>query len=219
MQRGFIFDMDGVLVDSEPLSDLFTIDLIKKLGKDPSSIDLERLRGFSAKPFYSLLIKELKLDISLEDLMAEAQPAYMSFFKSVREFVPVPGVVDFIKRLKNLGIKLAVGSSAHRERFNLFLDRLNLGEFFPVRISGDDIKNPKPAPDVFLLAAERIHVSHSQCIVIEDSVPGITAAKAASMKCIGFAGLPYNKQDLSSADIIIKDFSEITNEVLEKLYG
>lgn len=218
MPRGFIFDMDGVLVDSEPLVDEFAAALAERL-KPGSSIDFEKLRGMNAVSFYSFFIKELKLDMTLEELMAMAQPIYISFFESKEGLAPIPGVAELIQKLKKLGIALAVASSASRERVDLFIERLGFSDSFPVRVGGDEIRNGKPDPEIFILAAERIRIPPSHCLVIEDSTSGVAAAKAAGMRCIGYAGLPHNRQDLSRADIIIKDFSEVTNEVLEQLYA
>jgi HAD superfamily hydrolase (TIGR01509 family) len=211
--------MDGVLVDSEPLGDEFTVAFLKKYGVQEGTFDLEGLRGMNAKSFYTQVVQKLKIGQSVEEIIAEAHQDYFVYLESVPNLSPVPGVVDLITRLIKAGVNLALGSSAHRKRVDVFLEKLHLSEFFSIRATGDDVLNGKPAPDIFLLAAEKMRIPPSRCVVIEDTLYGIQAAKAAGMRCIGFAGLPHNRQDLSGADIVIKDFSEIDERTLERLYG
>ena len=92
-------------------------------------------------------------------------------------------------------------------------DKLGLKSEFEVIVSGDDVKVGKPAPDCYLLAAKKLGVKPKDCVVIEDATFGVRAAKAAGIKCLGFAGLPHNDEDLSEADVIIKDFHQLAHFV------
>ena len=107
--------------------------------------------------------------------------------------------------------KLAVASSAKRERIELVLNRFELTSYFDVIVSGYEVSNSKPHPDIFLKAAEKLKVDPKECIVIEDSANGIRAAKLANMFWIGYNN-PISNQDLSEADIIINDFNDFDIE-------
>ena len=118
-----------------------------------------------------------------------------------------------IQQLAANGYALAVASSANPKRVKLFLDRLGLAHYFEVVVHGDDVLKGKPDPEVFLTAASKIGAKPYNCVVIEDAKVGVKAAKAAKMFCIGFAGLPHNKEDLSEADVIVTDFDVLTKHI------
>lgn len=125
---------------------------------------------------------------------------------------------QLLTRLKNKNLKLAVASSASPKRIETLLSLCKIQHFFEVIVGGDHVEKSKPAPDIYLKASDLLGISPKNCIVIEDAKNGVMAGKNAGMKVVGFKGFLHNKQDLSCADIIIKNFSELSYSKLQKLY-
>lgn len=115
----------------------------------------------------------------------------------------IPGVVPFIKRHAN--VPKAVGSNAERANVDFILDRLALRPYFQAIIDGSEVTRPKPFPDIYLLAAERLHVEPSRCIVFEDSPTGVAAALAAKMRVVAVETIPT---DFSGVDLVVRDFQD-----------
>ena len=215
--KAVIFDLDGVIVDSEPLNDMHFPAYLKKMGVTITQDFLDRFRGTSSKTQWTYLKKEFNLKPPLETLMANSSKDYFSFLLAIPDLKSMPGLTEFIEQLRQLALQLAVGSSASKKRIDMILDRLKIGKHFSVIVSGHDVSEAKPEPDIFLLAAKRMNVHPSSCIVIEDAMNGVIAAKRAGMKCIGYAGAANNKQDLSGADLIIDNFANASVETLHTL--
>lgn len=211
-----IFDMDGVIVDSEPLFDTFTAKYCKELGINLSSEHLESFRGRTSKSLWEFIKEEFGLQESVEELVKKARDAYFAHLLSYETIEPVVGVKDLILQLKET-YRLAVASSASPRRINFLLEKTRLKQFFEITVSADDVEYGKPAPDLYLKVAGLLGVEPLHCVVIEDAKNGIESGHNAGMKVIGFAGLLHNKQDLSKADIIVKSFSEISEDLIVKL--
>jgi beta-phosphoglucomutase family hydrolase len=209
-----IFDMDGVIVDSEPLHIEHLHSYLKKNGvKHPESFD-RSLKGVNAADTWKMLKKEFNLDHDLNTLINDSRKSYVDFLNSLDSLPEIPGAVKLIKALHSKHYPLALGSSAAPKRIELFLNKLGLRTSFQIIVSGDDVKRSKPSPDIFLLAAEKMNAKPVNCVVIEDANNGVAAAKAAGMKCIAYSGSSHNTDDLSEADLIVKDFDDLTNTVL-----
>ena len=127
------------------------------------------------------------------------------------ELIPIPKTLDLLKKLHRNGTWLCgLVTSSDRDNMNQVIFRLKLSQYFQVAISNDDVDRCKPYPDIYLLAAKRIGVRPSECVVIEDSKPGIASAKAAGMKVIQYCS--DNNEDISEADLKVKDIGLITLE-------
>lgn len=207
-----IFDMDGVIVDSEPLFDQHVAAYYEEVGVDTTK-SMPSFHGRGAKARWTALKETHNLSESVEDLIAGSREGYLKFLKKLPKLPIVPGVRELIEQLEVSGAKLAVASSASPERIEIFLSRLDLDKHFLVAVSGDEVTHSKPEPDLFLLAAEKLDIEPSDCSVIEDATSGVEAAKAGGMKCLGFAGLPHNHEDLSRADVIVTDFINLAEYV------
>jgi beta-phosphoglucomutase len=211
-----IFDMDGVLVDTEPLNEQHMEAFLTSLGVKKPAFDPE-LKGFNSQTIWILLKQQYKLQQNIDELIAQARNHYLDFLKSLDQLPAVAGTRELVEYLDSLGCKLAIGSSASPRRIKFTLEKLGIARYFPVIISGDDIARSKPAPDVFLLAAKKLDADPADCIVIEDAYNGVTAAKAAGMTCIAYTGAEHNHDDLSAADLIIRDFAEFTDSLKKDL--
>lgn len=204
-----IFDMDGVLIDSEPLhfeSDRLTI---QEYGSEISDEVMIAYVGATGEKFWSDMKPIYGITDSLEVLLQKQKAHKEQLFS--QSLQSIAGIPQLLSALQAQGKGLAVASSSPRYFIDMVLDGLGLRQFFPVIVSGDDISNCKPAPDIFIKAAEQLGVSADNCVVIEDSGHGVTAAKAANMRCIGLITPNSGPQDLSPADIIIESVYDCFN--------
>lgn len=206
MKNIVIFDMDGVIVDSEPLhTDHLQIFLTNLGVESPEKITIN-LKGRNARTIWGLLIDEFQLEHDIDELVTRARASYFSYLNDLPQLPPIPGAVEFIKYCHEKSYRLAIASSASPRRINMFLEKTGVKEYFEVIVSGDDVRHAKPSPDIFLLAAQKLDVEPRDCIVIEDAENGVTAAKAAGMKCIAYGGSDHNTDNLLGADLVVTDF-------------
>jgi HAD superfamily hydrolase (TIGR01509 family) len=147
-------------------------------------------------------------------LEKDRQVQHLSGMKRIPE---IPGVRQLIEELTQLGIPMAVASSSSREIVELILSKVGIRHFFRTTVSGEEAPQGKPAPDIYLKAAATLGVEPRNCVAIEDSPPGVEGAKNAGMLCVGFANANSGKLDLSSADLILSDFSPESRQKLKEL--
>lgn len=212
-----IFDMDGVLIDSEPLHDQVQRRFARELGIELSPDFFDRFRGVDGRTFWSYVVDQHGLELSVEDLLEEDRDRYIAAIESDTDIEAIQGAHALIQRLRTDDVPLALASSSSRRQIRAVLDRLDLQSAFRVQVGGDELETGKPDPAIFRLAAERLGLPPARCVVIEDSAHGVQAAKRAGMACIGFSGLPHNHQDLSEADVVIKNFDGVTRESITEL--
>jgi beta-phosphoglucomutase len=213
MIKAVIFDLDGVIVDTEPLNKECQHEFIIKLGvKDPQPLQVN-LQGLNTKAYWTAMKTGYDLTLSVEELARLWRPYYLSFLESLETIPIIPGIPELIDYLVTHEYGLAIASSANPMRIKLILDKIKLEHSFPIIVDGDSYEHSKPAPDCFLLAAEQLGVAPQDCIVIEDSTNGVQAANAAHIRCIGYAGSDHNEDDLSTADVIITDFKSLAQSL------
>ena len=199
-----IFDMDGVLVDSEPLFLKAINSLLTSLGVNPVTDDENEsiLIGTTVEETWNLLINMRSLPGTIHSYLDK----YDKFVKEVlkSDLVPRPGVKSLIEECSNRGIPKAVASSSLREWVHLKLNTINLQDKFDVVLGGDDVQKGKPEPDIYLMAAEKLQMNPSQCIAIEDSPVGISAAVDAGIYTVAVLTESTKNLDLSKANEIIE---------------
>ena len=217
MLKAVLFDMDGVIIDSEPLHTKAFQDSMKQYGLDLTEDYLNQFIGRTDRYLVELLIKEFQLQQSVDTLLEAKNNKKRQYEKEIG-YPPVPYVKELIMDLSANHIKLAIASSSPMEAIQDTVKTLGLSDYFDQYISGMDLKHSKPAPDIFLKAANSLDVSPLECLVIEDSTHGIAAAKAANMTCIGFYNPHSGNQDLSKADIIVEGFEEINTAFINEVY-
>lgn len=202
-----IFDMDGVVVDSEPLNDQHIEQFLIKIGvPEPVKVPAN-MRGMNARAAWTVLIEEFELEHAIEDLITDARASYLAYLEAMDPLPEIAGSKALIQQLHSVGVPLALASSANPRRVELCLRKLGLEQYFSVIVSSDDVQKSKPHPDIFLHAADKLQANPQDCIVIEDSQNGVRAAKAAGMKCIAYGGSDHNTDDLSEADVLVTDFA------------
>lgn len=206
--KAVIFDMDGVLVDSQPYHFKADIDTMASYGVIKDQKFYESYAGTLTADRMRTLRDMFGLDVSVEEMTVKREKMILDIMAR-ENIVPVPGIPEFLKGIKEKGLKTAVASSSGYELINLILDRLKIAEYFDSVTSGNDVKRGKPSPDVFLLAAQRINTSPADCLVVEDSENGVNAAKAAGMRALGYINPTSGKQCLDRADVITDDFRKI----------
>ena len=170
--------------------------------------ELERFVGISVENFWKTIKERYNLNEAVEKLIKKDTDLRVSYFSRIEKLEPVDGVRELAASLRDGGIKTAVASSSHNRMIETVLEKTGLSEYFSETVSGFDVKQGKPAPDVFLRTAELLDAGTEECAVIEDSFNGVKGAKAAGMKCIGFRNPESGNQDLSAADLVIDSFRE-----------
>ena len=204
--KAVIFDMDGVLIDSEPLYTEMNKELFAELGINMDPSEYHQFVGMSSPLMWTMIRDNYSLQPSVVDLMNMEKARIHKLLSSDRVSSPIGGVENLLESLKDLGIIMSVASSSARKNVETVLKKLDLEKYFAGTVCGEDIENGKPAPDIFLKASELMSTIPVNCVVIEDSYNGLCGANAAGMRCIGYAGDPSSKQDLSDADLIVKSF-------------
>lgn len=219
MIKGVIFDMDGVLIDSEPLHQQTFIRYLADLGVNLTPAEHDAFIGTTNRRIFGALKESHGLAGELPELVAEYERRYLVTLQQAGVDSPIPGVRELLTQLRQNGQLLAVASSSPRAHIDKVLEQLQLTELFCATVSGNEVRESKPAPDIFLKAAELIGLQPNECLVIEDSFNGVCAAKAAGMACVGFQNPNSGNQDLAQADRIIDVYGELRGGVGEWLSG
>ncbi len=214
--QAVIFDMDGVLIDSEPLHYATDKKLLKELRISVPNNYLDKFVGMTNPIMWSQIMEEFNLKNRIQEIL-QKQLALKIKLLDESNYQPINGITELLICLKNNDIKMAVASSSSRIFIKAVLQKLNIENYFKFYISGEEINKSKPDPAIFLKTAEMLQIAPKECIVIEDSKNGIIAAKRAQMKCIGFINKNSGNQDLSQANYITADFNALTYEILQSL--
>lgn len=217
MLKAVIFDMDGVLIDSEPLHARAAVLACGKLG---IPVTVEYCYGFIGSTTRHML-DTIKKDYHLDDTLSELLIRYDKAKEELIEkegHIPIPFTRELILDLHRHGIRLAIASSSSVEEIDDVVEFLGFKPYFHKLVSGTTVSHPKPAPDVFLKAASELGVDAGECIIIEDSFNGVCAGNAAGIPVIGFINKNSGNQDLSKACILIEGFEEIDYDFVNKAY-
>jgi HAD superfamily hydrolase (TIGR01509 family) len=213
-----IFDMDGVLINSEPIHFRFESLLFKSLGIDISREEHEKFVGTTSKTLWTTIKNNHNLPFTVSELIEKGHSGLLTYLDTINPLQLISGIPELLLKLKEAGFILALASSSPRKHIDYILTKGNINKIFPVQISGDDVENGKPDPEIFLLAAKKSLKEPGNCLVIEDSKNGVNAANKAGMKCIGFKNPGSGMQDLSSADLIIDSFQKFNMAILDSLF-
>ena len=209
MDRVILFDMDGVLVNTEPLHYQLWKQVFAERGLDIAFEHYKGCIGANGKRLMELVLEHYGVDYRHDETMFSRYYQLKEEHLRYGEIPRIEGVNDTLAHLQARSYRMAVASSSTQDYIELCTDRAGIGHFFDVRFSAQWVKNTKPAPDVFLAAAEKMNAAPEDCVVVEDSTNGTLAAKAAGMRCIGFANPDSAGQCLDAADVRIDAFCQL----------
>jgi HAD superfamily hydrolase (TIGR01509 family) len=195
-----IFDCDGTLVDSEPLARTAWERALAAYGYALTDEDAEASVGLPFPRVHAYFAERVELPAA-EPFWGEFSGELFALIDS--ELAPFDDAVGAARELRSRGVPVAVASSSPRERLQRTLQRAALLDAFDVVVAGDEVQHGKPAPDMFLLAARRLGVTPEECVVIEDSPPGVQAGVAAGMHTVAVCRVPGTEQTLAAADRVV----------------
>ncbi len=208
MLKAIIFDMDGVIIDSEEQHARATLQVFEKHGVQTDLEYCTSFIGSSTRHMVEVSIDKFRMDVSPEQLLQEMNDQ-KTILIHTEGYIPVPGVCQLIQHLHQQNIKLAIASSSSIHEIEQVVKALKLGRYFDKLISSSHVAHPKPAPDVFLLALEKLGIKSTEAIVIEDSELGTLASQAASIPCVGFYNPGSGNQNLSHAAVVVESFENL----------
>ncbi len=200
MIQAVIFDLDGVIVDTAHYHFIAWKRLAKELGIDFNEEENEQLKGVSRMRSLEIILELGNLRLSQEEmerLATKKNQWFVGYINAMKPDEIFPGVKEMIQSIRSNGIKVALASSS--KNADTVLDLLNIRNLFDAIVDGNMITHTKPDPEIFLMAAKRLNIPPSECLVFEDAEAGVEAAIAAGMKCVG-VGSP---QQLSKANAVV----------------
>ena len=214
-----IFDMDGVILDSERIYQEIEREMYAELGIPVSREEHLRFMGTAEKAMWGYMRRRYRLKPTLEELIREERERFTTRLELPGSIPLMDGIRPLLRSIRTEHIPCWIASSSSREIIRKVLRIHRLGSYFLGTVSGEDVRRSKPAPDIFLKTAELAGFNPSRCLVIEDSENGVRAARAAGMKVIALDRLQDLPLNLSEANSTVKSLSEISPALLHKLAG
>lgn len=213
--KALILDMDGVIIDSEPMHFKLERELLEELGGRISPREQEEFVGRTDRFIWSELKARFRLKEDLDRIIDMKKDR---FLERIGEIGLVENFRDFLEMIGREDLKIAIASSNNRGAVERVIEFFDLADHIDFYISGEEVERGKPDPEIFLKAAEKLGVSPKDCLVIEDATSGIRAAKAAGMKSIGLDNPNSGRQDLAEADLVIAGFRDLSMEKIRLLF-
>lgn len=207
--KAALFDMDGVIVDTEPLHRKAYFEMFKHYDLKVSDELYNSFTGNATLKVCQDLINHFELNCHPQELIDKKRERFKHLFDTDDEFDLIPGVRKLIENYHQNGIKMVLASSASRNTINWVFDRFALKDYFIDALSGAELKASKPHPEIFQLAAKKAEEPVENCIVIEDSTNGIKAAHAAGIYCVAYKSAHSKNQQYELAQKVIADYREI----------
>ena len=209
MLKAVLFNMDGGIVDTEPLHPKAYHQMFDDVNINVDEDLYASFTGQSTINICKRLVDHFNLNETPEELVSLKRKHYKIFFEN-DDLELIDGVLDRIQDYHSNDVKLVVASSASMLGIKQIFERFDLNQYFSAKFSGADLKKSKPHPEIFIKAAESTGFSKSECLVIEDSTNGIKAAHSAGIYCVGFKSPHSSHQDYALANKIITSFEEIS---------
>jgi HAD superfamily hydrolase (TIGR01509 family) len=213
MIQGVLFDMDGVLVDSEEFICQAATEMFREKGLEVQAEDFKPFVGAGENRYIGGVAEKYNLPVNIEDVKSRTYQIYREIVRD--KLAPLDGVIPFIEKCKAKGFRIAVASSADDIKVRINLKEIGLPpETFDGLVNGDMIEHLKPAPDIFLQAAYLIDCKPENCLVVEDAVNGVVAGKKAGAKVLALT-TSFSKKDLQQADWIAEDLANVPEGALD----
>ena len=217
MIQTVIFDMDGVIVDTEPVHRYAYFKQFEELNIEVTDAMYTSFTGFSTRNTFQTLKEQFQLEHEVEDLIQRKRSIFNDAFDTKEDLELLEGVRTLIEDLHQNGIQLILASSASKVTIDRVFSRFGLHDFFTHIVSGEDFPKSKPHPAIFEHAASLSIAPKENCIVIEDSTNGVKAAKAAGIYCVGYESAHSKDQNLNEADKVITHFKELNATIVKIL--
>lgn len=213
-KKAFIFDLDGVIVDTAKYHFIAWQKLAQELGIDFTPEHNEQLKGVSRQQSLEIILKignATATDEQKTKWLTQKNDEYLSYISQIDQSEILGGVLPILDYIKSKNQKIVLGSASKNAR--LILEKTGIMPYFDAIIDGNDVSKAKPDPEVFALGAQKVGIEPENCIVFEDSIAGIQAANIAGMTSIGIG----EKDILNEADYIFNDFNHIEVEFIDTL--
>jgi HAD superfamily hydrolase (TIGR01509 family) len=212
MIRGVLFDMDGVLVDSEDYICKAAIQMFSELGIDASPEDFLPFVGMGENRYIGGVAEKYNLRVDINKVKARTYEIYETITKG--NLKPLPGAIEFVKQCRSAGLRLALATSADSVKMEINLREIGLSvNDFDAAVNGLEVERKKPFPDIYITAAGKIGLEPAECLVVEDAVSGVRAAKAAGCRCLAVT-TSFSKDKLHEADWVCESLTEVPEEAL-----
>jgi beta-phosphoglucomutase len=212
MIKGVLFDMDGVLVDSEAFICKAAITMFHEHGLDVKEDDFQPFVGMGENRYLGGVAEKYNLPLDITEAKAITYTIYETITKG--QLKPLPGALEFITFCREKGLKLALATSADKIKMEVNLQAIGLSkDSFNSTINGLEVVRKKPFPDIYVKASENLNLRPEECLVVEDAVSGIKAAKAAGCRCLAVT-TSFGREALGEADWICETLSDVPFEAL-----
>ncbi|MFH0891388.1 MAG: HAD family phosphatase [Candidatus Falkowbacteria bacterium] len=206
-----IFDLDGTLSDTNKIQSAVEAEILNNHGVEIGAAEIEsRFSGVKTSEFFQELLRDKSADVNR--IIEEKWKKVIDLAK--QKAGPISGAVELVEHLKDRGYGLALASSSRKEYVMAVLNKLGLKDKFKTITSGDEVEKGKPDPAIFLLAAKKMKARPDECLVFEDAMSGMTAAKRAGMKCVGLIAREDERE--YPADVLVHDWADLD---LKKFLG
>jgi HAD superfamily hydrolase (TIGR01509 family) len=206
-----VFDLDGLLIDSEPLQRWAWGEYVARHGKELSPAVFHQMLGMRNIDAVEIAIRLLELPVTGADALRDRDEIFLAAVPGA--ILPMPGALDLLDALRARGVPLALATSGHRRYVDLALASAGLSGCFDAEVTADLVTRGKPDPDVYLQAARLLHVDPATCLALEDAPNGILSAKAAGMRCFAIPGETDIPLDYSAADGVLSSLSDVLPEI------
>jgi len=210
--KAAIFDMDGTIADSEKIVRKVTKAFFEERGIILTAEEEKTMYGLTWKDF----VKGILANRSIEYKQSIKNTLKERYVRNLKKDVqPLPGIHDFLEIIR-ANFKTALATNSRIREVDIIFDKLNFNKYFDVKVAKNHVKSGKPNPEIYFKAASLLEVQPHECVVFEDSIIGVKAAKSAGMKCVAIINT-YTAEDLKNADILIKKYKDIGIEHIKKL--
>jgi HAD superfamily hydrolase (TIGR01509 family) len=205
--QAVIFDLDGLLIDSEPLQIMAWREYLSGLGATLTPEVLSEMYGLRLSDASEVVVRLLELDVTPEEVARDRDGRFLDMVPGNIE--PRPGAREIVQELARRGVPIALATSGHRFYVDLAIESAAIPRIFTVEVTGEMVQRGKPDPETFVTAAELMGIEPSACLVLEDSPNGVRAAKRAGMHCIAIPNDDTSGLDVSMADVVMKSLDDV----------